>query len=341
LCLLPPEVAELAGYDVIVADTVNHLLRGVRLDTGETVTIAGTGRNGAPRWTIARTTPARQTSRPRGMWPGTKEKSSSPWQAPTRLWWFDPLKRTVGLYAGTTVEALRDGELPDVWLAQPSGLSVSPDGERLWFVDSETSSLRYIEDGVMHTAVGQGLFDFGHVDGDAGEALMQHPLGVLAISRDEVLVADTYNGAVRRFAEGRLSTVESGLAEPSDVIALGDDLVVVESAAHRLVKLREHKQSVEGVRHKVKRPPSQIGPGEVTLEVIFTPPPGQKLDTSFGDPTRLEVSASPSDLLLEGAGVTTSLTRRIVINPDVKTGVLQVVAQRRRVTPRPSTPRAI
>ena len=327
LCLLPPEVAELAGYDVIVADTVNHLLRGVRLDTGETVTIAGTGHQW--RSTVDdRAHDARSTD------------LSSPWDvawyqgkvivamAGTHtLWWFDPLKRTVGLYAGTTVEALRDGELPDVWLAQPSGLSVSPDGQRLWFVDSETSSLRYIEDGVMHTAVGQGLFDFGHVDGDAGEALMQHPLGVLAISRDEVLVADTYNGAVRRFAEGRLSTVESGLAEPSDVIALGDDLVVVESAAHRLVKLREHKQSVEGVRHKVKRPPSQIGPGEVTLEVIFTPPPGQKLDTSFGDPTRLEVSASPSDLLLEGAGVTTSLTRRIVINPDVKTGVLQVVAQ--------------
>ncbi len=51
----------------------------------------------------------------------------------------------------------------------------------------------------MHTAVGQGLFDFGHVDGPAGQALLQHPLGVCALADGSVLVADTYNGAVRRF----------------------------------------------------------------------------------------------------------------------------------------------
>src|SRR5690606_14928828 len=34
LCLLPGEVAEQVGYDVVVADTVNHLLRGVRLSDG-------------------------------------------------------------------------------------------------------------------------------------------------------------------------------------------------------------------------------------------------------------------------------------------------------------------
>jgi thiol-disulfide isomerase/thioredoxin len=327
LCLLPRDVAELAGYDVLVADTVNHLLRGVRLDTGETMTVAGTGR----QW--------RSTLDPHPH-DARSTDLSSPWDvawyqgkvivamAGTHtLWWFDPVKRTIGLYAGTTVEALRDGPLPDVWLAQPSGLSASPDGERLWFVDSETSSLRYIEGEAMHTAVGQGLFDFGHVDGAADRALMQHPLGLLAVSRDEVFVADTYNGAIRRFAGGQLSTVDSGLAEPSDVIALGGDLVVVESGAHRLARLAAHAETVEGVRHKVKRPPSRIAAGEVTLDVIFTPPPGQKLDTSFGDPTRLEVSASPAGLLLEGAGVTTSLTRRLVVSPDVKSGVLQVIAQ--------------
>jgi thiol-disulfide isomerase/thioredoxin len=328
LCLLPQSIAESAGYQVVVADTVNHLLRGVRLETGETVTIAGTGRP----W---RSTLDDHAHDARAM------DLSSPWDvawyqgkvivamAGTHtLWWFDPVKRTVGLYAGTTVEALRDGPLPDVWLAQPSGLSVSPDGERLWLVDSETSALRYIEDGVMHTAVGQGLFDFGHVDGPADQALMQHPLGLLAISKEEVLVADTYNGAIRRYEHGTLSTVDSGLAEPSDIVAVeGDGWVVVESAAHRVVKLAARASTVDGVRHRVRRPPSELAPGEVTLDVIFEPPPGQKLDFSFGDPTRLEVSASPSSLLLEGEGVGTSLSRRLVLNPEVKTGVLQVVAQ--------------
>ena len=53
-------------------------------------------------------------------------------------------------------------------MAQPSGLSVSADGTTLWIADSESSALRYVRDGEMHTVVGQGLFDFGHVDGPAG-----------------------------------------------------------------------------------------------------------------------------------------------------------------------------
>ena len=124
------------------------------------------------------------------------------------------------MYAGTTVEALRDGPLPDVWLAQPSGLSVSADGARLWIADSETSALRYIEDGVLHTAVGQGLFDFGHVDGPAERGAAAAPAGrVRAAGR---------LGAGRRHVQRRgaplrpgrrpVSTVADGLAEPSDIV---------------------------------------------------------------------------------------------------------------------------
>jgi hypothetical protein len=61
--------------------------------------------------------------------------------------------------------------------------------------------------------------------------------------------------------------------------------------------------------------------------VIFTPAPGQKLDETYGPSTRLEVSASPPELLLEGSGVTTDLSRRLVVNPAVAKGILQVVAQ--------------
>jgi hypothetical protein len=63
----------------------------------------------------------------------------------------------------------------------------------------------------------------------------------------------------------------------------------------------------------------------VTLDVIFTPAPGEKLDETYGPSTRLEVSASPPDLLVEGAGVTTDLSRRLVLAEG--RGVLQVVAQ--------------
>jgi len=65
----------------------------------------------------------------------------------------------------------------------------------------------------------------------------------------------------------------------------------------------------------------------VTLDLIFTPPPGQKRAGTFGPSTRLEVSASPPELLLDGLGVTTELSRRLVVNPEVASGVLQVTAQ--------------
>jgi sugar lactone lactonase YvrE len=331
LLLLPSEVASIAGYHVVIADTVNHQLRALNTTTGEIILVAGSGKP----WRSA------VDDHPHD---ALATDLSSPWDLAWyddkviiamagihQLWWFDPIKRTVGVYAGTTVEALRDGPLPDVWMAQPSGLSVSRDGKRLWIADSETSALRYIEENVLHTAVGQGLFDFGHVDGPAAGALFQHPLGVGALADGSVLVADTYNGAVRRFdpASGEVSTVDSGLAEPSDVLVTGNgEVIVVESAAHRLTRLAPGVvKTVTGERHKTERPPSHLAPGEVTLDVIFTPAPGQKLDSQFGSPLRLTVSASPAELLLEGDGVTTELSRRLVLNPDVPKGVLQVVAQ--------------
>jgi thiol-disulfide isomerase/thioredoxin len=328
LLLLPPAVAAAAGYDVLVADTVGHQLRGVRLETAEVTLVAGSGRP----WRTA----------VEGPQAALDADLSSPWDlawfddrviiamaGTHQLWWFDPAQATVGVYAGTTVESLRDGPIPDVWMAQPSGLSAA--GDRLWITDSETSALRWIAGGELHTAVGQGLFDFGHVDGPAAEALLQHPLGVAGLADGTVLVADTYNGAVRRYdpATGEVATVDSGLAEPSDIlVTAAGDVFVVESAAHRLIRLAPGAvTTVTGERHRTERPPTAIAPGDLTLDVVFTPAPGQKLDARFGPSTRLEISAAPPELLLAGGGVTTQLTRALVINPDVATGVLQVVAQ--------------
>jgi thiol-disulfide isomerase/thioredoxin len=338
LALLPPHVADRVGYHLIVADTANNLLRGVDLRTGSVRTVAGTGR----QWRDG------DDSGKAG-----EVDLTSPWDV---RWWetaggvviamagnhtlslFDPVEGTISRFAGTTVEGLRDGEAGEAFFAQTSGLAVADD--RLWFVDAETSALRYLEpatddaaDGerryVVHTSVGSDLFTFGHRDGTADTALLQHPLGLTVLPDGAIGIADTYNGAVRRFdpGTGEVSTLVRELAEPSDLVVTDTGVLVVESAAHRLRPLHGDTEVVAGDALAVRRPPTVLGGGEVRLTVTFVPPPGEKLDDRFGPSTRLEVSASPPELLVDGGGVGTDLERTVTLADDVEGGVLQVVAQ--------------
>lgn len=313
---------------VVVADTVNHALRRVDLATGEVTTLAGTGR----QWWQGSPTSG----------PAHEVDLSSPWDVAFfggrvwiamagvhQLWAYDPAAGTVEVAAGTTNEGLVDGPPAEAWFAQPSGLAATED--RLWVADSETSALRWVDlDGSVHTAVGTGLFDFGHRDGAAGQALLQHPLGVTALPDGSVAVSDTYNHALRRFdpATGEVTTLATDLREPSDAVLVGDDIVVVESARHRLTRLRlpEEAVRVESVAHRTQRAATEVAPGGLRLDVIFQAPAGQKLDTRYGPSTRLLVSSTPPGLLLEGEGAGTDLSRALELNPAVTEGVLHVSA---------------
>jgi len=334
LCLLPEDVASEVGYDVVVADTVNHALRGVVLATGEVTTLAGDGRQLMPG-------DPSQTARHAGetAFQVTGRRLSSPWDVTWwgdrvwvamagvhQLWTFDPRTGAVEEAAGTMNEGLLDGPLADAWFAQTSGLAAA--GDRLWLADSETSSLRYVEDGAVHTVVGTGLFDFGFQDGSAEAALLQHPLGVTVLPDGSVAVCDTYNGAVRRVADGVVSTLATDLAEPSGALLDGDHLVVVESAAHRLTRVSlAGVAQADGFAHTTQRPVTEIAGGPVQIVVDFTPPPGQKVDDRFGPPSQLFVSATPPALLTQGEGRGTDLTRTVVVDPAVGDGVLHVAAR--------------
>jgi hypothetical protein len=251
-----------------------------------------------------------------------------------QLWTYDPATDRVEVAAGTTNEGLVDGHAADAWFAQPSGLSAA--GGRLWIADSETSALRWAEqapDGagyVVRTAVGTGLFDFGHRDGPAGQALLQHPLGVTALPDGSVAVSDTYNNALRRYdpASGEVSTLATDLREPSDAAVVDGDITVVESAGHRLTRIRlpEAAVRVDAVAHRTRRAATDVTAGAFRLDVVFSAPAGQKLDERYGPATRLLVSATPPELLAEGGGKGTDLFRDLVLDPAVPEGVLHVSA---------------
>lgn len=388
LALLPPEVAGRVGYDVVAADSVNHALRGVRLADGRVTTVAGTGR---------------QLRRREGGGPALDQDLSTPWDVAWfdgqlvvamagvhQLWALDPAPEladaTVRVLAGTTAEGLLDGPAQTAWFAQTSGLAASPDGQRLWLADAETSALRWLQRAdtradrpgpdsadldpaaevptahevpavqddrmanvapvltrspyLVGTAVGTGLFDFGHRDGPASQALLQHPLGVAVLPDGSVAVTDTYNGAVRRYDPRTqvVSTLARDLSEPSGAVVerlTGPDgrssaaLVVVESAAHRLTRVAvpAQAQQVDDGGHRTQRPPTRVAPGPLELGVRFTPPTGQKLDDRWGDPTRMTVSASPPELVVAGAGTAQGLVRPLELAADVPEGVLHVSVQ--------------
>ena len=334
----PQGLALLDDGSVVVADTVNHALRRLDLATGEVSTLAGTGRQW---WQGSPTSgPAREID------------LSSPWDVALfggrvwiamagvhQLWAYDPAGGTsqasgsgggtVRVMAGTTNEGLVDGPGAEAWFAQPSGLAATAD--RLWLADSETSALRWVDlDGAVHTAVGTGLFDFGHRDGPAEQALFQHPLGVTALPDGSVAVSDTYNHALRRYdpATGEVTTLATDLREPSDAVLVGDDIVVVESARHRLTRLRlpEDAVKVPSVAHRTQRAATEVAPGKLQLDVIFQAPAGQKLDTRYGPSTRLLVSSTPPRLLLAGEGADTDLSRTLELDPEIAEGVLHVSA---------------
>ena len=346
LCLLPAETAERLGYDVVVADTVNHALRGLSSTTGRVVTIAGTGRqwmqgdrSEGPALEVLLSSPWDVVWLPDGGPPGSEGSLVVAMAGVHQLASVDPVSGTTTVLAGTTREGLVDGEAATCWLAQPSGLARDTrdaDVAAVWFVDAETSALRRLAHGVVTTAVGSGLFDFGHVDGPAAQALLQHPLGVAELPDGSVAVADTYNGAVRRYdpVAREVSTLATGLAEPSDVLVVPDErrgavLLVVESAAHRLVRVPLDADVVRvdsGARRTV-RPPLPVRAGAITLEVVFVPPPGQKLDDRYGPSTHVVVSSSPPELLQEGAGSGPELVRRLVVAAGVESGVLHVSAR--------------
>ncbi|MBT2532566.1 NHL domain-containing thioredoxin family protein [Arthrobacter sp. ISL-48] len=357
LVLLPEDVAAKAGYDVVIADSVNHRLRGLSLADGTATTLAG---NGVQR--LLETGPARVDEDAVGFTGQLSEHPlevslSSPWDVVWskklnavviamagvhQIFSFDPLTGAVAIAAGNGLEGLLDGAAHEAWFAQPSGLAEDADGN-IWVADSETSALRKLvigDDGTVtvESAVGKGLFDFGFRDGEASEARLQHPLGVTVLPDGSVAIADTYNGAVRRYdpAAGTVSTLARGLSEPSDVIvdhteAAGTEplLVVVEANQHQLVyvPIPKEAQQVDEGAVQTHRPKSPVAPGPLELAVRFTAPTGQKLDDRWGDPTQLKISSTPPELLVAGGGTSVGLLRTLELARDIPEGVLHITAR--------------
>ena len=191
-----PQGVALDGDILYVADTENHAIREVDLIKETVATVAGTGEQGNTR---------------DGRRPGRTMALSSPFDLVCQngvlyiamagihqLWSLELDSGMVGPFAGNGRESITDGPLGSAELAQPCGLTTN--GTKLFFADSETSSVRSADidpAGRVQTIVGLDLFVFGDADGSDHHVRLQHPIGITY--HDGVLyITDTYNHKIKR-----------------------------------------------------------------------------------------------------------------------------------------------
>ena len=205
-----PQGLALDGEHLYVADTWNHAIRRIDLSTSYIETVAGTGD---------------LAYRVIQEGPGLRSDLRSPWDlvihqgilyiamaGSHQIWTFDPRSGKIARYAGTGREALTDNVLGRATFNQPSGLAT--DGMQLYVADSEASAIRSVDlppgKGIVRTLVGQGLFEFGDVDGIGNQVRLQHPLEVCLNPEANLLyVADSYNHKIKRldYATGRADSL--------------------------------------------------------------------------------------------------------------------------------------
>jgi DNA-binding beta-propeller fold protein YncE/cytochrome oxidase Cu insertion factor (SCO1/SenC/PrrC family) len=238
-----PQGMALVGNTLYVADRKNHSIRALDLKEQRVWTVAGTGQQ-IHDFTVARY---------RGG-PALNISLNSPWDLLAhdgkiyiamaghhQIWTYDPERERVDPYAGNGRENIADGSLTQSSFAQPSGLAT--DGKVLYVADSEISAIRAVpleRKGEVTTIVGEGLFEFGDVDGVGSKVRLQHALGV-AYHQGKLYVADTYNSKIKLIDPDKKTCVtylggpESKLFnEPGGLSIADNKIYVADTNNHRI-----------------------------------------------------------------------------------------------------------
>lgn len=246
-----PQGMALRGNELWVADTENHALRVIDLESGRVRTVAGNGTQGRAR---------------SGSFPAAEAVLNSPWAlhwqgdrliiamaGPHQLWRYDRKRDVVEHHAGDGTERRLDAPTLDAAaFAQPSGLAQH--GDTLYVADSESSSIVAVGPKGVTTLAGanekpRDLFHYGDEDGRGRGRRFQHCLGVAVIS-DLLYVADSYNhkiktvaltGATRGTVTSFLGDRKPGatddparFSEPGGLAAHGTTLYVADTNNHAI-----------------------------------------------------------------------------------------------------------
>ena len=247
-----PQGIVFAGDTLYVADAGNHSIRAITIATGAARTVAGTGQQ-------ARTTSDLAAG-----------AMSSPWDIVLdgdtlfvamagihQLWTVDLLTGRSEVHCGSGAEALHDGSHSEAALAQPMGVCIA--GDTIYFTDSESSAVRIVDrgrSGGVSTIVGTGLFDFGDIDGLGDVVRLQHPQGIALASDGRLLVADSYNGALKWIDRDTHSseTWIRGLHEPAGVALTEQKGYVADTDLHRIAVVDRATSEISTLTMSLRAP---------------------------------------------------------------------------------------
>jgi len=243
---------------IYLADTGNHAIRQILPDKNTVSTIAGNGARGQ----VLGAPVTAANSELASVWDLelTDGKLMFANAGTHQLGEIDLNTGLVKSLAGTSEEEINDGPAMEAELAEPTGLALNESGNVLYFVDSETSSIRSLSlDDRDHvkTLIGNGLFDYGHANGPFSDAKLQHPMG-LAWCDGDLIVADTFNSCLRfidlerqeihDLEEATFTCIDS-LSRPSSGPAgvwadSQDRLLVADTNNHRILEISPQKRTV-------------------------------------------------------------------------------------------------
>lgn len=143
--------------------------------------------------------------------------------------------------SGEPMGKYEDGSLSSALFTEPWAVTPFLDGYAV--SDTDANAIRYFGDRGVYTAAGSQKA--GYMDGIGTGVAFTSPTGLATGENGEVYIADTGNGAIRVMAEnGEVTTLVSGLVEPTGLCWADGALYVAETGRNRICKIVDDKMTV-------------------------------------------------------------------------------------------------
>lgn len=142
---------------------------------------------------------------------------------------------------GEPIGFVADGTVSTALFMNPWGIAPFLDGYLV--SEPDANVIRYFDDTSVQTAAGSGKE--GKRDGTGINAAFSFPTGLAAGDHGEVYIADTGNGSIRcLFPDGEVTTVYTGLADPTGLCWWNGALYIAETGAHCISRLENGVRTV-------------------------------------------------------------------------------------------------